>query len=563
MPPDWTNAPSAGKIDPSEPALSGAEEEADMAPKENKGGFLRWPWNAVVYVLLAVTLRLLAIPVILVLMGLQRKNNPHGRSEGFCLSRTRKRLTWLIWALLVLAAGGALLCMLSVGLRQDRTYWETGDYATLAFCGAGGPLLVAGGLYLAYAAIRDAFFPAKSALAKSIRSQLPYPEEAPPAAELFAMVDRDLVEALWFGPVGVGREWVLGDSVNRIDRIRGIFVVNEIHQHRTQTGVRTGRDMELVLVDDRWQRSVTSFNSLADLQAAAEYLRLQVPEAAWGSNGQNMDFWTMDESAREDFERDFRQRQALRASAAAQREVLSNGSQDMILRRRDGEVTSRVTAALVEDILKRCLDGQESGFELTPTRPLETQGRPLLSLDCLVQEDGKVLLLLELAPREEHLALARSMDRREALAVLAAWLRREAPDLADWDLRRLYQGSGGPTPQPRQSHARLSLVYASGAAENHTTFTEEDIQLAAEGIVDGTYQLVDLTHPEGFLWIRVTAGDRSDARCTVEAARPGGPELEFYITKMPPREAAAWLTGYPRGRYLPGGGDWKRVKKTK
>ena len=235
----------------------------------------------------------------------------------------------------------------------------------------------------------------------------------------------------------------------------------------------------------------------------------------------------------------------------------------MILRRRDGEVTSRVTASLVEELLERCPDGAESGFELTPTRPLETQGRTLRSLNCLVQEDGKVLLLLELAPREEHLALARSMDRREALAVLTAWLRREAPDLADWDLRRLYQGSGGPTPQPRQSHGRLSLVYASGAAENHVNFTREDIQVAAEGIMDGTYQLVDLTHPEGFLWIRVTAGDRSDARCTVEAARPGGPELEFYITKMPPREAAAWLTGYPRGRYLPGGGDWKRVKKAK
>ena len=29
-------------------------------------------------------------------------------------------------------------------------------------------------------------------LAKSIRSQLPYPDEAPPVEELFAMVDRDI-----------------------------------------------------------------------------------------------------------------------------------------------------------------------------------------------------------------------------------------------------------------------------------------------------------------------------------------------------------------------------------
>lgn len=380
------------------------------------------------------------------------------------------------------------------------------------------------------------------------------------------MVDDDLKDhAQWFGPVGIGRTWVLGDGVNKIDRIRGIFVVNELHQHHTKTGVRTSRNMELVLIDDRWQRTATSFRDLKDLQAAAECLHLRVPEAAWGSNSQNMDFWTMDESAREDFERDFRQRQNRRTSEAAQREILSDGPQDMILKRRGGEVTSRVTASLVEEQLKRCLDGQESGFELTPTRPLETQGRTLRSLDCFVQTEngGAVLLLLELAPRpgEENLALAKVLDRREALAVLTAWLRREAPDLSSWDLRRLYAPAQTPKSQSRQSHAKLSLVYASGAAENHTTFTQEDVRLAAEGLVDGTYQLVDLTHSAGYLWIRVTAGDKMDARCTVEATKPGGPELEFFITKMPPREAAAWLTDYPQR--LPGGGDWKRVKKTK
>lgn len=384
------------------------------------------------------------------------------------------------------------------------------------------------------------------------------------------MVDDDLKDhALWFGPVGIGQTWVLGDGVNKIDRIRGIFVVNELHQHQTKTGVRTSRNMELVLIDDRWQRTATSFNNLKDLQAAAECLRLRVPEAAWGANGQNTDFWTMDESAREDFERDFRQRQNRRASEAAQREILSDGPQDMILKRQGGEVTSRVTASLIEEQLKRCLDGQESGFELTPTRPLETQGRTLRSLDCLVQtedrEEPKVLLLLELAPRpgEENLALAKVLNRREAPAVLTAWLRREAPDLSDWELRRIYAPTQAPKSQSRQSHAKLSLVYASGAAENHTTFTQEDVQLAAEGLVDGTYRLVDLTHAAGYLWIRVTAGDKTDARCTVEATRPGGPELEFYIAKMPPREAAAWLTGYPHGQHLPGGRDWKRVKKTK
>lgn len=537
--------------------------------KEKKGGFLCWPWNVVVYVALFAVLRLFAIPVILILMGVQRKNNPNGVEEGYCLSRTRKRITWLIWALLVLVIAAALGAVFFVGLGQDRTYWETMDYVTLTVSGGGAVLLGLLGLWLGYTAVRDAFFPAKSALAQSIRNQMPYPEEAPPVKELFAMVDGDLREnGRWFGPVGIGREWVLGDGVNKIERIRGIFIINEIHHHHTKTGSRTSRNMELVLIDDRWQRTGTSFQNLQDLKAAADCLALRAPDAVRGDGNRCSRFWTMDESEREDFEREFQGKKNRRASEAAQREAMGGGAQDVILKRRNGEVTSRVDASLVEEQLRRCLNGEESGFELTLTRPVQAEGRTLQSLDCVVRtEDGpKVLLLLELAsrPGEEDLALAKTTDPREALAVLTAWLRREAPDLEGWELRRRYTAAQKVRPQvQRQSHAKLSLVYASGAAENHTTFTEEDVQVAAEGIVDGTYQLVDLTHPAGYLWIRVTAGDKTDGRCTVEATRPGGPELEFYIMKMPPREAAAWLTGYPHGQYLPGGGGWKRIKKTK
>lgn len=283
--------------------------------KEKNRPFLPWPWNIVVYALLIVALRLFAIPIILILVGIRRKNNPHGVSEGYCLSRTRKRLVWLIWALVVLAISAALLCMLAVGLSQDRDSWETMDYVTLAFCGIGGSLLLVGGLYLGYAAVRDTFFPEKSALAKSIRSQLPYPDEAPPVAELFAMVDGDLKDdPLWFGSFGVGREWALGDGANRIDRIRGIFVVDKIHSHHTQTGTRTSRELNLVLIDDRWQRTVTSFHDKRDLQAAADCLALRVPEARRGGDSASIDFWTMDEDARESFEREFRQKQSRRLS---------------------------------------------------------------------------------------------------------------------------------------------------------------------------------------------------------------------------------------------------------
>lgn len=536
--------------------------------KEKKaGGFLRWPWNVVIYVALFLVLRLFAVPIILVLMWVQQKNNPHGVEEGYCLSRTRKRLVWLIWALVVLALAVVCGVMFVVGLKQDRTYWDKTDYITLAFAGGGAVLLGLLGLWLGYTSVRDAFFPAKSTLAQSIRNQMPYPDEAPPVDELFAMVDKDLQEnGQWFGAVGIGREWVLGDVVNRIDRIRGIFVINEIHMRHTSTGSRTNRNMELVLVDDRWQRNATTFRNLKDLQAAADCLALRVPDARRGTNGQCSSFLSMDDSAKENFEQAFRQRQNRRASEEAQREVLRGGSQDMILKRRGGEVTSRLSDSVIEEQLRRCLSGAESGFELMPTRPIEGGGKRFRSLNCFVQTDGvgepKVLLLLELDASGDDLALALTTDARQAGEILRGWLRREVPDLTGWDLRRMYVAPQKTQPAAqRPSRAKLSLVYASGAAENHTTFTKEDLQMAAEGIVDGTYQLVDLTHPEGYLWIRVTAGDKTDGRCTVEATKPGGPELEFYIAKMPPKEAAAWLTDYPQR--LPGGGDWKKVKKPK
>ena len=536
--------------------------------KEKKGGFLRWPWNVVVYVLLFAALRLFAIPIILILLAVQRKNNPHGVEEGYCLSRTRRRLSWALWSLLWLVISAGLFYMFYVGLQQDRAYWETSDYVTLAVCGGGGVLLLLLGIYMGYTGVRDAFFPGKSALAASIRSQLPYPDEAPPVEELFAMVDADLkANGRWFDEVGIGQEWVLGEQANRIDRIRGVFVVDETRTRRSGGRTITSRVLQLVLVDDRWQKHITDFKKPQELRAAADCLALRVPDARRGANGQWSAFWTMDESEREAFERDFRQKQNRRASEAAQREILREGPQDMILKRRNGDVTSRVSASLVEDVLKRCLRGEESGFELTPTRPVEGRGRTFRSLDCFVRTDGgepQVLLLLEPASSEggENLALALAADPRRAEEVLKGWLRREVPDLTDWDLRRVYETPGAARPQARKSQAKLSLVYASGAAENHTTFTAEDVQVAADGIVDGTYQLVDLTHASGYQWIRVTAGDKTDGRCTVEATKPEGEELGFYITKMPPREAAAWLTGYPRGEFLPGGRDWKRVKKS-
>ena len=531
--------------------------------EKKKRSFLRWPWNVVIYVLLAVVFRIFSIPIILFLMWYQRKNNPHGAAEGYCLSRTRKRLIWLLWSLLMLFLGVCLAVYFLDGIKTDRGGWETADYVALVISGGGTVVLAAAGVYTAYAALRDTFFPARSALAQSIRSQLPYPDEAPEVAELFDMVDRDLKEnGQWFGSVGVGKEWVLGDMANRIDRIRGIFVVDQVRVRSSGSGTRSSRTLELVLIDNRWQKSVTTFRDPGDLRAAADCLALRVPDARRGKNDQYANFLQMDESQQEEFERDFRQKQSRRSSAQVLQESM-NGPQDMILKLPNGEVTSRVSVSLAENTLRRCLDGEEAGFELISTRPIERENRAFRSLSCRVwrEAEGSPEVELALTGEEEGSALVLSTDGRQAEDIMRKWLRREVQELTGRRPRRVYAAPEPSRPQVRGSHAKLSLLYASGAAENHATFTKEDIQLAAEGIVDGTYQLVDLTHPNGYLWIRVTAGDRNDARCTVEATRPGGPELEFYMTKMPPRRAAEWLRGYPGGGYLPGGPEWKNITK--
>lgn len=533
-----------------------------MEKKKNQG-FLRWPWNVVIYILLVVVFRIFSIPIILILVWYQQKNNPHGVAEGYCLSRTRKRLSWLLWSLLLVFLSVCLAVYFLDGIKTERGHWETNDYVTLIISAGGTVVLAAAGLYMGYAALRDTFFPARSALAQSIRSQLPYPDEAPEAAELFGMVDRDLKEnGRWFGPVGIGKEWVLGDAANRIDRIRGIFVVDQTRVRSGGGRTQSSRTLELVLIDNRWQKSVTAFRDPGDLRAAADCLALRVPDARRGKNDQYVDFLRMDESEQEEFERDFRQKQNRRASARALQESM-NGPQDMILKLPNGEVTSRVSVSLAEDTLKRCLAGEETGFELIPTRPIEGEGRAFRSLSCRVwrEAESPPEVELMLTGEEEGSALVLTTDDRRAEDILRRWLRREAPELKGWRPRRVYTAPEPARPKTRGAQAKLSLLYAGGAAENHTTFTEEDIRLAAEGIVDGTYQLVDLTHSNGYLWIRVTAGDKNDARCTVEATRPGGPELEFYITKMPPRRAAEWLTGYPGGEYLPGGPDWKNITR--
>ncbi|WP_294458258.1 hypothetical protein [uncultured Allofournierella sp.] len=250
--------------------------------KAKKRMYLKWPWNLVVYVLLVVLLRIFAIPVILLLMWWNKKQQPDGPAEGYCLQRTRGRLILLVWAAVALLMAAAGAAYLTLSWTVDKTGWDYMEYIKLAAAGllAVGGLLVAG--YLAYTGLRDAFCPEKSQLARSIRQQLPYPEEAPPVNELFAMVDDDLCRnGQWFGRLAVGHEWILGDEVSYIPHIRGVFWRDETRTRRSGNRVTTTRILQLWILDDRQQCRPTDLRQPKELQAALDCLRQRIPAAVF------------------------------------------------------------------------------------------------------------------------------------------------------------------------------------------------------------------------------------------------------------------------------------------
>ena len=258
-----------------------------MGAKEpvKKHFYLKWPWNVIVYILLAAALRIFAIPLILLIMWWNRRQQPDGPEEGYCLQRTRGRLTGLIPAALLAVGGGLAIWFFAVAetmpyeaerLKEEISF----GYYLIPVAGTGAILV---GLFLAYRSLRDALHPEKSALAQSIRDQLPYPEEAPPVKELFAMVDQDLKQnGQWCGKMGIGKEWVLGDEVSFIPRIRGVFSREERHTSHSGGRTRVTYIYEVWIVDDRRQRQVTSLKSRQELEEAIDCLRRQAPAAVFG-----------------------------------------------------------------------------------------------------------------------------------------------------------------------------------------------------------------------------------------------------------------------------------------
>ena len=296
------------------------------------------------------------------------------------------------------------------------------------------------GIFLAYRSLRDALYPEKSALAQSIRDQLPYPDEAPPVKELFAMVDRDLKEnGAWFGKLGVGREWVLGDVVSRIPRIRGVFSRVERQTHHAGKRTTVTYIYELWIVDDCQRRQVTSLKSKQELEEAMDCLRRRAPAALFGAydSKEYQDLVCVKEDMQQyTQERAYRKRAA---QAEEQNRKEQEGlAQNQVLTLPDGSVTSRITPEDLRRLLLRPSRTGEAGpFQLVPGVPFQGEGHTFSRLACLpggVQEPVRILL-------EEYsgtpgapgrYAWTRDVSTGEAETVLRNWLQGEVPSLDGW-----------------------------------------------------------------------------------------------------------------------------------
>lgn len=525
--------------------------------------YLKWPFNLIVYILLVVLLRVFAIPVILLIMWWNKKQQPDGPDGGYCLDRTRKRLARLVWALLylLLAAGCGVVFFMGFGEEKE----EIADWAVWIVSGGGFVLFTGCCLYETVTDLRDALFPAKSRLAKSIRSQLPYPDEAPDVTELFAMVDRDIREnGQWFDRLAIGKEWVFGDEATSIPRIRGVFPRDEIKVRYTNGRRQSARIVELYIVDDRRQVQATGLRKPAELQAAVNCLRLRAPEAFFDDYKNMSDFTGQSEEEWQAVERSFQRRREQRLAQREEQERYSAGNNaDFVLIDLQGRRTSRFDRKTVEDQLTG-LNGQGTHFALEPVELIPMPGLSGVNfsrLECGITNQGLTLIAVLKMTGGQYQALARPASEQEVWTAFADLLeRKQVPDTAGWQLLQAAE-------QPRQqARARLSISDRTGATRDYDSFSRRDVELAGEGLAEGKYTVVALFAGPRYLYLK--AGDKSDGRITVNASRPDPDKLRIFETKCTDRQAQEWLLQMSEGIFDPDFSQWKDItrqleKKTK
>ncbi len=476
--------------------------------------------------------------------------------ESYCRQRTRNRLARLGLAVLFLVVGLSCGVLFIDQMAADKTDWDAEDYVTLVVAGVvgvGGTLL---GLYEGYTDVRDAFLPEKSRLARSIRAQLPYPDEAPEVKELFAMVDRDIREnGQWFDRVAVGKEWVLGDEVTAVSRIRVVAGRDEIVHRHTNGRTQTSRIIELHILDDRRQIQISDLRDPNELSALLTCLKLRAPEALFVPYNAFSNYGSKTGEEWESLEREYQTRLSERTQRAQEREyAASHSNPDFVFSDLQGQRTSRFDWETIE----RQISGLEDGgrpIVLEALHPVPVPGFSTGGLAGLYVSivDGGLFLAAKLQLSGGVHFFGRTAEEGELRGLFTDLLeRRQFPEL-DGRWRPLQQVTQA---RPRQK----KLMYSDKlTTREFTSFSRRDVELAGDNLARGTYTVVALYAGARYLYLK--AGDKTDGRITANASRPDPDELRVFEIKCTDRQARSWLLEMNDGTFAPDFSQWKDITK--
>lgn len=497
------------------------------------------------------------IAIIVALVSfVRRRLHPNAvPKSGYCLSRTRKRLAYLGLSIIFLIFALALGVYSVSLLGEDRSLWDYMDYIMLVIGIVATVGFAAAGIYEGFTSVRDALFPDKSRLAASIRSQLPYPDEAPGYQELFAMVDKDIEEnGQWFDRVGIGKEWVLGDDASFIPRIRAVFARNEVKIVHRGNRTQSTRTVQLIIVDDRRQVQITGLRDPRELDAAISCLKLRTPAAYFSVYNEYIGYCNKTDEEWAIMERRFRERkERLEASQENKWQNRASSNQDFVLIDTLGLRTSLVTREAVLEQIGKAKPG--TGFALELLNPLpERQWGFLHKLQWTATAGGIVLIATTAQTAGGSLALRKVTNASQAQEIMLTLLeQRRISDLSGWEP---FQLDDGPDVKERRV---LILTDKTGLTREYETYTRRDVELAAVGLAGGTY--INITLHKGASYLNLKAGDAQDGRVTAKTARVDADMVRWFTTKCTDRQAGEWLLALEDGHFFPDLPSWKDITK--
>lgn len=503
----------------------------------------------------------------------QGEEQKNALKDSFCMKKVKGRILLLYWSLLFIAAG--VVCIISsiysYGNMSDD--WGALEYAVSIAIFIIGIGCILGAIYEGYSNVRDFFFPAKSRLAASIRSQLDFPDEAPELNELFGMVDRDIAEnGHWFDSTAVGREWVLCDDAFALSRIRTVFKRDEIIERRVKRRVQTVRVTELYIIDDRRQLMVIPMKNHNELEPLVYCLKFNAPDALFLPYEEYMTYLGKTDDEWETLEREFQFRKSRRELEKGR----DKQPQEMTLYCTDGLVTSRVDSKLLHTQIKSGFEGTEGeSFLLTPNSPVEIDGMLFCQMQCRLQPVenaesldegalfslGRAELLLKSEPEKYGAAptdgYLLETDGATCERILNRWLTKGRLELDGWANVLLMRSNA--EPQEKKRYLKLFVTEKNGLEHSYHNVLRADIELAGRKLADGSYSAVELDADGDYLLIQ--GGNSEDGRATVQTSGFAKGKVRAYEIKCRPKQAEEWLMQLYDGEFAPDLSQWKDITR--